>query len=245
MLSLVTESTDTIDILRVKREVTMIDDVDNVLRFFDPDLGYRGSLLSPDGDLRAHCASEIQKKGDNAAKLFGNLTFFQISLKNNVLDTVSRNGAAVVANVDLIGKLDRYADEVARFDVLCPKLLGAGDVAPDLKARFLDSVGGYWEAKGENFGVSDNDQDRRNKIELRSADTIKALCKARIAYAQAGRTLAEPTEKPTAEEGLDRLDLELSIYDKSTDPIQYQAGWDRADAALSNYPKKDVDDACK
>ena len=47
MLSLVTESTDTIDILRVKREVTMIDDVDNVLRFFDPDLGYRGSLVKP------------------------------------------------------------------------------------------------------------------------------------------------------------------------------------------------------
>jgi hypothetical protein len=169
-------------------------------------------------------------------------------VKNNALDAVGKNPSIVSAHPELIDTLDGYADEVSRFDVECPGLLGA-QVTDDLnilKASFLDSAASYWEAKGENFGTSKNDETRLRGIELNSEETIKALCDAKRAYARGKRLAEHRTSSKTQEHEIyDQLNDELEEDAAAVLPFEMQSGWDRADAALSAFPAKDVENACK
>jgi hypothetical protein len=147
----------------------------------------------------------------------------------------------------LIEVFDSFAKDVASFDIHCVIKLKAdfeNDKADYFKARQLDSVGGYWVAKGENFGVSSNDSVRLRRIEIHQTDTIKALCDAKSAYATALRLAKEPLPAPQSDE-YDKLDSKRSAEEPETLLIEIQAGWDRADHALSNYPTAEVDQACK
>jgi hypothetical protein len=166
-----------------------------------------------------------------------------------MLSTQSAKTPSIVSvHPDLIGTLDGYADEVSRFDIECPDILGAKNVTNDLnilKASFLDSAASYWEAKGENFGTSKNDGTKLRAIELDSRETIRALCAAQRAYAL-GKRLADKTSPETQNSKIyDHLNDDLERDGAATLPSAMQSGWDRAEAALSTYPAKDVADACK
>ena len=227
----------------------MISDFDNAMVYFDPQQLLRSSFLRADmnGNNSAACAPELRKQESVAGVLFGTFIFAEINIKNNVLDIVSRNRSIVNAHPELIDALDAYAKEVATFDVDCPGRLGAPMTSNlnDTRARFLDSAGGYWETKGENFGVSDNDKNRLRQIELDSRNTIKALCDAKIAYARALRFTANKKPNTSEAQGYDKLNDELQEDEADAFPIGIQAGWDRVDAALANFPTKDVENACK
>jgi hypothetical protein len=239
-----------LDLAEIRRYTQMVDDFNESLVFFDPKQDYRSSLLrrSLDDHFRADCAPELRKLGESASALFGRFTFAEIVVKNNALDAVGKNPSIVSAHPELIDTLDGYADEVSRFDVECPGLLGA-QVTDDLnilKASFLDSASSYWEAKGENFRTSKNDETRLREIEINSQETIKALCDAKRAYAR-GKRMAENRTPSKAKEPkiYDQLNDEIEGDGAAVLPSAMQSGWDRAEAALSAYPAKEVEDACK
>jgi hypothetical protein len=233
-----------VDAARLRLNRQIVDDFDATLAIFDPHETLRASLLKPDLDgMPATCARDLRNQDPETSILFGFLTFAQMSAKSNVLDIASRNRNLVGIEPALIATLDRYAVDLAKFDVDCASKLGAKATNND-KIIFLDSIGGYWEAEGENFGVSNNDKTRLQAIQLRTKDRIKALCNAKITYATAKRLL--PVRAPSTDDSpFDVLDDQLRQDAVAAYPVTLQSGWDRADAALNNFAAKDVDDACK
>jgi hypothetical protein len=231
---------------RVTRYNQMIDDYDETLSHVDPRHDNRASLLLKDyvDENSALCAPDLRAMRPEVSSLFGKFMFAEFAAKNNVLDTISNDGSVAAAHPDLIAKLDEYAEEVARFDPNCLKQLGVPGVDEGLygiKAAFLDSVAGYWESKGENFGIDEDDASRTNKLELDAAERIKALCNAKRAYGVAGRFAKKAqSEPPKTRTEIDTLNDDLLNEETRALPVRIQAGKQRTIEALSSFPAAEV-----
>ena len=187
------------------------------------------------------------KVGGETSKAFGKFTFAEVNVKNDIVDTVSRDRTVVNTHPEFIDTLDGYAEDLARFDVECPGRLGAtvGDKS-DIRARFLDSVGGYWEAKGENFGVSENDTTRLRQLDLSTKIRIKALCNAKIAYARAQQFAATGMPHDTYTDQIyDKLNEELLNDVLPAVPIRILSWVGPCRRRACELFIEDIEDACK
>ena len=250
--------TNALDLARIQRRIQTVKDYDKSMMFIDPNSARRKRLNETGNDPSMLCSRDAHKLRRAGTKLFGRFTLAEVAAKNNVLSEAGSNPGIVDAHPDLIETLDRYADDVSIFDLRCPVLFGI-EVEPNVngvKALFLESVGSYWLAKGENFGASDNDPVHLRMIESDRKNTIAALCKAQLAFSKALKSLELSQDKtvgdPRASRGdegftqtFDQLDSEITMAATADSPLIFQRGWDRARNDLSAFSEGDKAEVCK
>jgi hypothetical protein len=172
-----------------------------------------------------------------------------LNAKNNILDHIGRDGSIVASSPSDVIEFDRYARELAAANVDClGKLLKFPDwYVQHYKTVFLESVGGYWAAKGEDFGRVDDAQDHGAGRSLDDAIRIKALCDSRAAYSHALDSATQGARATgTADlNKYDKLDLRLTEDDSSAYPLKIQTGRHRVLQELDAFPAADVASACK
>jgi len=246
-----------IDVARLKRWDRMVDDYEESLIFYDPERKRRNAFSKAgDSEARpARCTPDDRKIDNVFDPLFANFFFAELSTKNNIIDTVGKDSDIINRHPEYIDKFDIFAHELETFDVDCLVRLKANFRAEDadyIKASILDSVGGYWAAKAENFTASESDNARIRGVNFDSKTKIKALCLAKADYARALDRLVKRNGKthPMRENDAKYLDfgtLDQDVREDEADvfPFEIQQRLDRVERALDNFPAADVADACK
>jgi hypothetical protein len=145
------------------------------------------------------------------------------------------------------------ATDVATFDVECSGKLIGKDFAdqtdvPSIRARFLDSVGGYWLAKGQNFGKGDDETNDLGNFDVSQIERTKSLCRAKIAFlratdfAEAAKPLTDFGDPSLSEE---TMGGEVAHDNEAEFPYRLQIKLRRANAAINKLPAGDVAAICK
>jgi hypothetical protein len=249
-----------IDVVRVRRWKQIIEDDEQALRFYDPDKKRRNAMLRETlkQTVPALCSPDSQVDG-YADRLFGRFVNAEVAAKNRVLDYIAKNPGIVTKQIHedpgYIDELDNFARELEKLDTACFVRLGVPhfdiDNANAIRARILDSVGGYWAAKGDNFGEGDNDNARIRRVNLDSDIRIKALCNAKAAYSRALDSVKTEPGVPSRRVDdiaflrYDTLDSELEADDTDALPFKTQQALARVNRALDAYPAWMQDSACK
>jgi hypothetical protein len=138
---------------------------------------------------------------------------------------------------------------VATFDLSCPgKLIGKEFVetsnVTEVRARFLDSVGGYWLAKGQNFGASDDNASETGNFDVSQNERTKSLCRAKIAYLRA-TDLAKAEVNPGTPPNILDISSEVANDDASAFPYKVENSLHRTNLAINALSAGEVDAACK
>jgi hypothetical protein len=248
-----------IDLIKVRRWIQSSKDYGDVLDLFDPDGSYRKSLMKTGIDDRspAPCAPQVRALGVATSSLFGRFVLADVSVKNNALNIIPGNPGIVSRKPVIVRDLDRFANDVATFDLDCPnKLIGKDYDFTTWRPRFLDSVGGYWLAKGQNFGATDDDPRDAGIFDVSQNERTKSLCQAKIAYLRAADFAKATTDEkdPSSEDGIcplwnppDFLNICLEVAKDNLEefPYRLQINLHHTNLAISNLPAGDVAAVCK
>ena len=183
----------------------------------------------PSGDVLAHEA-------------FWDSVYTHFVLMNNALTFAARNGAIILSlnwegnsklrpeipggwsQRDLITNLDRWASELVKVAPHLNCLRGENvKISSTPTADFLESVGNYYEMKGNNFGAAvaaraEAYDDADTGPVQRAEDRIKSLCYAKIMFNRASESL-----KQTSSENLEQTagETKVTTDDSFDDAIQY------------------------
>ena len=239
-------ATTAIDLIKVRRWIQTSKDYGEALDLLDHDGSFRKSLAKTSIDDRSPspCAPQVRALGAEASNLFGRFVLADISAKNNALNIIPGNPGIVSRKPLIVRDLDRFANDVATFDLDCPnKLIGKGYDFTDWRARFLDSVGGYWLAKGQNFGASTNETSDSGNFDVSENERTKSLCRAKIAYVKAADFAKARTDRISP----DSLNIRAEVEDDNLNEFPYRVriNLQRTNVAINNLPAGDVAAVCK
>jgi len=236
-----------LDALFIERALRLARDVRRALEDFDPKSDVRNAFFSKDfeKDAEGSCAPPFDPAAPQTPALFVRFFLAQVFAENNAVSKAAADRDLVRAHPELVGDLDDYARQVATFDFRCAKRWGASF---DWRSPsyLLDSAGGYWGAKGENFGVSANDPAQASELAPNSQTRVAALCDARTAYLTARRHFDADRSDPVNayENPPDPLDEEAERWNDDRFALGLQSGFDRADKDLAAIPAAEIAEAC-
>lgn len=238
------------DDIFVNRAKRLVDDGELIFQRFKKASEVRKAYFKTGGESRSvdACGAGSDQPASLRNQLLLRIVAAQLLIENNALYSVAFDPRLVPRNPRLVDELDRFAEDVSGFDFDCVKAAG---LKADwrLPAYFLDSAAGYWAAKGEQFGISDKDFHRLKTLKLDSSTKVKALCRAeRLRFAAAKAFEVERTadspKTPTSTAVEDALDDDAQNAVDQDFPLVQQAGVDRIDRDLSDFPDAEKASAC-
>jgi hypothetical protein len=215
------------------------------------------------------------KKMENDRRIaFYSTVYNHISFLNNALNYVGKNGEVVLSaswsgakqdrplereltQSNLIKDLDAFAGRLIKI-LNNPDLVENGDPLSCLvreekhlslrSSDLLETVGGYFETKGKNFGAgsvartSDYDDSSAGPIQ-RAEDRIKSLCYAIIMYEDASDRAKQTTQQPPEQNSFAKS---LGYYNQFEDNLRLSSKPSTLKDLLSQtYTAGQIHDACR
>jgi hypothetical protein len=214
-------------------------DVSNI---YKSKVALHGLIGTTIGRAESGCLDGVPSGDGLAHEAFWDSVYTHFVLMNNALTFAARNGAIILSlnwegdselrpeipggwsQRDLIANLDRWASELVKVAPHLNCLQGENvKISSTPTADFLESVGNYYEMKGNNFGAAvaartDAYDDADTGPVQRAEDRIKSLCYAKIMFNRASESL-----KQTPSENLEQTPGEnkVTTADSFDDAIQY------------------------
>jgi hypothetical protein len=215
----------------------------------DPGL-FEGALAEQPA---ASCRAPLSADPASSSQI-ARIAFSRIAVENDALWLAATEPEIVTAEPFRIAKLDRSADEVARFDVDCLPALNYPIDIGAVRWKQLDTSAAYWTAEGQRFGLEAEEAQAR--LGLKPASTLAALCKAQVANRLALRAFSERNagragidETPAAPSSEDPdaaspLDDRMKAYNLARAKSRLLDRATQIESALTAYPPGDRDRAC-